>query len=117
MRLRARTDNVAAEIDHALVTVGAEIIRLDNIGDGCPDRLVGFRGRNYLLEYKTGKGTLTPDQKALFRAWPGIIIVVRTAEEAVWAIGAATSGKIPRLEIYSWARKVYSAPEGNGSAR
>lgn len=56
------------------------------MGNGCPDLLVGLGRRLVLLEVKTAKGKLTPDQE-LFDAvgWP--VRVVRTVDEALQAVG------------------------------
>ena len=48
----ARTDANAREIDKALVKLGATIAKTDSAGSGFPDRVIGFRGKNFLLEYK-----------------------------------------------------------------
>lgn len=71
--------------------VGAEVIRLDTPAD----LLVGFRGKNYLIEVKLPLGvnggengsTLTEDQKRFTKVWQGQYCVVRTTDEALKAIG------------------------------
>jgi hypothetical protein len=100
MRHRTRSDENSKEIDRALRDVGASVVPLGNVGSGVPDRLVGFRGRNFLLEYKTvstlkergvNKGPenmLTPDQVKFFQTWQGERpAIVFTSEEALKAIG------------------------------
>jgi len=57
------------------------------IGRGVPDLLVGFRGVNYLLEIKTTKGKLTPDQTEFTALYRGVVVVVRSVSEAYAAIG------------------------------
>jgi hypothetical protein len=52
------------------------------------DLLVGYRGKNYLIEVKTAKGKLRPSQVKFFDRWKGQAIVVRTMDEALLAIGA-----------------------------
>ena len=61
-RYAARRDANEGEIVRALEKVGASVLRLHDI-----DLLVGFRGRNYLLEVKDGRKSpsnrpLTPQQ-------------------------------------------------------
>jgi hypothetical protein len=70
----------------ALQRVGASVepISIRNV----PDLLVGFRGRNYLLEIKTASGAETPGQKLWAQLWMGQRAVVRTVDEALVAIGA-----------------------------
>jgi len=60
----------------------------------CPaDLLVGFRGKNFLLEVKVPKskgekgGELTDEQKKFIAAWRGHYAVVQTVDEALQAVG------------------------------
>ena len=62
---------------------GASVLILSAVGKGCPDLLVGWRGENLLVECKTKRGTLTPDQKRFFLCWRGNVAVVRNPLEAV----------------------------------
>jgi Holliday junction resolvase len=80
-----RVDENQREIVRALRACGCTVQHLHEVGDGCPDILVGFRGRNYLLEIKNPetKGRLTNRQKEWFSTWRGQAAVVRTAEEAL----------------------------------
>jgi hypothetical protein len=61
------------------------------IGDGCPDLLVGFRGKNFAFEVKNGenipsKRKLTPDQEKWHAAWKGHVVVVESVEQALAAL-------------------------------
>lgn len=78
-----RNDDVAAAIDQALERAGATLAK-----KGPLDRLVGFRAKNFLLEYKTGRGKLRASQERFLLTWRGQADVVRTPEEALQAIGA-----------------------------
>lgn len=62
------------------------IIDTSRVGGGFPDLLLGVRGVNLLIEIKTDKGKLTPDQQYLHRYWPGQIAVARTIQEALSAV-------------------------------
>lgn len=84
-----RTDSNQAEIVEALRQVGASVFSLHTVGRGVPDLLVGFRGCNYLLEVKSKKGKLTPDQEQWVNSWSGEVAIVRTVLEALHSIGAA----------------------------
>jgi hypothetical protein len=88
MRLRAQTDANQAEIVRALRCVGASVELLHRVGGGCPDLLVGYRGRNFLLEIKVCKGKLNTLQERYHALWRGEIRVVRSVHEALTAIGA-----------------------------
>jgi hypothetical protein len=93
MRRDGRVDANQSDIDRALRAVGASVQPLSSVGGGCPDRLVGFRGVNYLLEIKDGskppsKRKLTPDQVVWHGTWQGQKAVVKSVDEALQAIGA-----------------------------
>jgi hypothetical protein len=60
---------------------------LHQLGQGKPDLLVGFRGRNVLLEVKDGakppsRRKLTDDEADWHRDWRGQVDVVESKEEA-----------------------------------
>ena len=83
LRYDARRDENEPEIVEALESVGAKVLRLDDV-----DLLVGFRGVNYLLEVKTAKGRLNKKQEKFFRGWVGQVNIVRTVDQALGLIGA-----------------------------
>ena len=84
-----RTDANQASILATLRQVGATVVDLSAVGKGCPDLLVGHRGVTYLLEVKARKGRTTPDQDVFYAWWRGgPVHIVRTADEALSAIGA-----------------------------
>lgn len=74
----------------ALQAVGATVHSLHEVGRGCPDILVGFRGQNFLLEIKNPDthGRLTKQQLEWHAAWRGQVDVVWDEGEALLAIGA-----------------------------
>jgi len=96
----ARDANEAA-IVATLRQIGASVIRLD---EPC-DLIVGYRGRNYLIEIKAPLGpkggasraSLTPKQRVFFRDWQGQAEIARTATEALAAIGAITPQEVAAL--------------------
>lgn len=55
MRKIAKVDDNQSEIVSALRQCGAFVTSLAAVGKGCPDLLVGFRGRWMLIEVKDGK--------------------------------------------------------------
>lgn len=103
----ARRDQSEPAIVDALRAAGASVTVIGQ-GDGVPDLLVGFEGRNYLIEVKNplgpqggkggggasrpcrgGDGVLTGEQLAWWAAWRGSPpVIVRTPAEALAAIGA-----------------------------
>ena len=89
MRRAAKTDANQAMIVGALRACGARVLSLAAVGKGCPDLLVGHRGKLYLMECKDGTKPpsareLTPDQIDFHMDWYGLPIhVVNSADEAV----------------------------------
>jgi hypothetical protein len=82
---RKRDANEQAIVE-ALRAVGATIVRISE--RNAPDLLVGFRGANVLLEIKAEKGLVRANQAAWRSCWQGQVAIVRSAEEALVAIGA-----------------------------
>jgi len=87
-RLAAKTDANAKEIDKALLALGASVAKTDGVGGGFPDRVVGFNGKNYLIEYKDGskppsKQRLNEQQRRWHDKWQGQVVVVRNPREAL----------------------------------
>lgn len=86
-----KTDANQSTITATLRQVGATVVDLSAVGKGVPDLLVGFRGTTFLIEVKNvkGKNKTTPDQDIFYAWWRGApAIIVRTADEALQAIGA-----------------------------
>jgi hypothetical protein len=88
MRRAARTDGNQSWIVEGLRRAGATVQPLHAVGAGCPDLLVGFRGRNWLLEVKDpskpkSDQVLTPDQVTWHGGWRGRAVVVKSLEDAL----------------------------------
>lgn len=95
MRRAAAADRNQPEIVNALRLAGARVLPLHQVGQGCPDLLVGYRGALHLVEVKDGykppSRRLTPAQVDFHREWSGLPVhVVETVEQALEAIGVAT---------------------------
>ena len=77
-RYRCRTDLNHQAIANYLRAKGCRVFSLHTVGKGFPDLLVLLPGgRLALVEVKSPKGRLTPDQeKFLADGWP--VVVVRT---------------------------------------
>lgn len=94
MRRAARTDANHAEVVKVLRAGGCSVQSLAAVGDGCPDALVGRRGRNYLVEIKDGTKPpsarkLTPDQVKWHADWRGDVVVLDSVGAALqWMAGA-----------------------------
>ena len=88
MKYAARKDANQDEIVSALRQLGATVTSVHQIGNGLPDILCGFRGKNYLFEIKDGnkppsKRKLTADEKKWMKLWQGHAHVVKSVDEAI----------------------------------
>lgn len=92
MRKAARVDANQEQVVSVLRGYGASVQTLAAVGKGVPDLLVGYRGRNYLLEVKDGNKSasqtkLTPDQQDWHLQWKGDKpVIVYSPTDAVKAI-------------------------------
>lgn len=87
-RYAAQVDANQAAIVSALRGIGATVAPLHRVGGGCPDLLVGFRGRNLLIEVKDGgkppsARKLNDLQADWHGGWKGQVAVVEDADAAV----------------------------------
>ena len=98
MRRAAKRDISEPEIVTTLKGCGFTVFRLDQP----VDLLVGFRGKTYLVECKTGeKGyakSLNDNQREFADGWRGSgVIVLRSAQDAMdWAVEIASGGRKER---------------------
>lgn len=84
--LNARVDGNQPEITKALRKLGASVQPIHTVGKGCPDLLVGYQGKNWLIEVKDpaqpkSKRCLTPDEKKWHEAWQGQVAVIKDIYE------------------------------------
>jgi len=91
MRRAGRIDSNQPAITRAFRQIGASVQILSAVGHGCPDTLVGFRGRNVLVEIKDGslepaRQKLTKEQIAWHANWNGQVIVANSIDSAVVAV-------------------------------
>ena len=88
MRRAANIDVTQPEAVRQLRVIGATVQTLGQVGDGCPDLLVGFRGCNVLVEMKDGAKvpshqTLNAAQQKWHSEWAGQVGIANSAEDAV----------------------------------
>lgn len=93
MRRAAAVDANQPEIVAALRKAGATVQPLHGVGEGCPDLLVGYRGKNWLLEVKDvnkppSKKKLNERQVEWHDGWKGHVATVETSGAALAVIGA-----------------------------
>lgn len=81
-----KVDSNQTRVVKALRELGATVQHLHAVGKGCPDIVVGYKNRNYLLEIKDGEKKLTPDQVIWHYDWRGQVEVVTSPEHAIETI-------------------------------
>lgn len=84
----ARIDANQPQIIAALRKAGASVQPLHTVGGGVPDLLVGYRGRNLLIEVKDGgkppsARELTEDQVIWIEFWRGGVHLATSVEDAL----------------------------------
>ncbi len=67
--------------------MGATVLILSDVGNGCPDVLVGYNGLNALIEIKDGskvpsKQKLTIPEAEFHDSWRGHVCIIKDEEEA-----------------------------------
>lgn len=88
MTFAKRVDRNQPDIVMALRRAGASVQPLHIVGKGCPDLLIGYRGRCYVFEVKDGNRApnereLSPDEKKWHRDWRGQVAIVESPSQAV----------------------------------
>ena len=89
MRRAARTDSNHADVRDGLRALHVWVHDTSGVGGGFPDLLCWARGRLVLLEVKTAKGKLTPEQVTFHGVAKALgipVFVVRDLDEAVDAV-------------------------------
>jgi hypothetical protein len=67
-----RVDENQKSIIHTFIALGASVIDLSTVGRGCPDLLIGYRGKSVLVEIKSSeKATYTEPQIKFMQTWKG----------------------------------------------
>lgn len=87
MRRIARVDANQKEIVDSLRKIGASVQHIHTLGKGCPDIMVGYRGRNYLFEIKDGskplsQRKLTADEEIWISSWNGHVVIIEKFQDA-----------------------------------
>lgn len=89
-----RIDENQNEIVKTFRDLGASVLILSSVGKGCPDLLIGITDNqgykhNILVEVKDGKKSpsqrkLTSDEQKFFDNWKGKVLVISSAEDAIF---------------------------------
>jgi len=88
VRYAARVDANHSEVRKALEQIGCTVCDLSGVGGGVNDLLVGYRGRNILVEVKDGEKPpsarkLTPAQVSFRAEWRGQYGIAKNVNEAI----------------------------------
>jgi len=83
MRRHGRIDTTQTEIVRALRGIGAFVQSLADVGNGCPDLLVSFRGKWFVFEVKSPSGKLTPDEVRWHNEARASVLVIYGTDEAI----------------------------------
>ena len=68
--------------------MGASVQSLAAVGKGCPDLLIGYKGRNLLVEIKDGRKSpshryLTISESAWHEGWAGEAYVILSTDQMI----------------------------------
>ena len=81
--LKKKVDSNQAQIIADLKKIGVSVLNLSRVGGGCPDLLIGWQGKNILIEIKTAKGNLNDLQIEFFKEWKGPKFVCKSINEII----------------------------------
>ena len=88
MRRHGRVDANQKEIVQTIRGFGASVTVLSDVGCGCPDLVVGYRGHNFLFEVKDNtkppsQQKLTTDQLKWHNGWRGSAQIIKCPADVV----------------------------------
>lgn len=69
---KKRVDANQNQIIHTFIALGASVLNLSRVGEGCPDILVGYKQHSVLVEIKRDeKAKYTEPQIKFMQTWRG----------------------------------------------
>lgn len=69
---KKRVDENQKQIIHTFIALGASVLNLSRVGEGCPDILIGYRNQSVLCEIKRNeKAPFTEPQIKFMQNWRG----------------------------------------------
>jgi len=69
---RKRVDENQSQIIHTFIALGASVLNLSRVGEGCPDILIGYKKHSVLCEIKRNdKAPYTESQVKFMQNWRG----------------------------------------------
>ena len=105
MRRARKVDKSQSAIVKAFRACGASVEVLSDVGRGVPDLLVGFRGRNWLIEVKEPGEGLTLSQMVWHEKWQGRTFIVRGVDDVPVVLKQMTKRMIKSADIINLYRK------------
>jgi Holliday junction resolvase len=87
--MMVKRDAIHNQVVDVFRKMGMSVYDAAHAGNGFPDIVVGTLGSTYLVELKTGKAPLRPNQVAFAASWRGSqVVVLRSVTNAIdWAVG------------------------------
>jgi hypothetical protein len=94
MKAKRIDENQPALVKQLRQIPGVTVAHTHMIGEGFGDIIVGFRGKNFLIEIKDpskppSKRRLTPDEEKFHNEWTGQIDVAETVSDVLNVINQA----------------------------
>ena len=69
---KKRVDENQQQLVHTFIALGASVLNLSRVGQGCPDLLIGYKNKSVLVEIKKdSKATFTEPQIKFMQNWRG----------------------------------------------
>jgi hypothetical protein len=92
VRRAAKVDANHGDISKAARGIGATFQSLAMVGQGCPDAVIGFREKNYLIEIKDGSKSpserrLTAAEAEWHRDWRGHVAIIENVDQLFALLG------------------------------
>jgi hypothetical protein len=79
----AKVDGNHGEIVDALRAMGCSVQSLAKVGNGCPDAIVSWKGKNVLMEFKQPGEKLNAIQRKWHNEWQGKAHVIYSFQDAL----------------------------------
>lgn len=85
-KFAARIDKNQPDIVKSFRKLGCSVAHIHMVGGGIPDIIVGFQGKNYLIEIKDGSKPpsgrkLTSDEQVWHDEWRGSVHIIETISD------------------------------------
>jgi rhamnose utilization protein RhaD (predicted bifunctional aldolase and dehydrogenase) len=72
MSYAKRVDENHKLIKHTFIALGASVLDLSRVGQGCPDLLIGYKNKSVFVEVKSSnKAHFTEHQLKFINSWRG----------------------------------------------